>query len=101
VSVGHVARAIESSGIPTVCVFVRSFLHVAEWMGVPRTVTVRHPMGRPMGAPGDRDRQSAVLQAALALLEAAARGGTIMECRDAFVPGEIDVPSDGEGPDGG
>ena len=63
-SVGHVARAIEASGIPTVSVFVRSFRHLAQTMGVPRTVITRHPMGRPMGAPRDRLRQTAVLNAA-------------------------------------
>jgi len=102
VSVGHVARAIEASGIPTVSVFVRSFRHVAEWMGVPRTVITRHPMGRPMGAPGDRPRQTAVLNAALDLLEAADCGGTIVECRDPFVPGRVDAgrPA-GDDPDAG
>ncbi len=68
-SVGHVQRAIESAGIPTVGVYVRSFGHVPELMGVARALITKHPMGRPLGAPGDGDRQLAVVRAALALLE--------------------------------
>lgn len=69
VSVGHVQRAIESAGIPTVGVYVRGFGHVPGLMGVARALVTRHPMGRPLGAPGDGERQRAVVEAALALLE--------------------------------
>ena len=68
-SVGHVQRAIEAAGIPTVGVYVRSFGHIPELMGVARALVTRHPMGRPLGAPGDGERQSAVVRAALDLLE--------------------------------
>lgn len=68
VSVGHVQRAIESIGIPTVGVYVRAFGHIPELMGVARAVLTRHPMGRPLGAPGDAERQKAVVRAALSLL---------------------------------
>lgn len=68
VSVGHVQRAIESIGIPTVGVYVRSFGHLPELMGVARAVVTRHPMGRPLGAPGDAARQRDVVTAALSLL---------------------------------
>ncbi len=67
--------------------FVRSFRHIAEWMGVPRTVITRHPMGRPMGAPGDAAQQIAVLGAALDLLESARSGGEIVELEIPFRPG--------------
>lgn len=67
-SVGHVQRAIESAGIPTVGVYVRSFGHIPELMGVARALVARHPMGRPLGAPGDAQRQMAVVRAALELL---------------------------------
>lgn len=70
-SVGHVQRAIESAGIPTVGVYVRSFGHLPELMGVARALITRHPMGRPLGAPGDGERQMAVVRAALGLLERA------------------------------
>ena len=68
VSVGHVQRAIESAGIPTVGVYVRSFGHIPGLMGVARAVVTDHPMGRPLGAPGDGERQLAVVRAALDLL---------------------------------
>ena len=67
-SVGHVQRAIESIGIPTVGVYVRSFGHIPALMGVARAVIARHPMGRPLGAPGDGARQVAVVRSALSLL---------------------------------
>ena len=68
VSVGHVQRAIETAGIPTVGVYVRSFGHIPELMGVARALVTDHPMGRPLGAPGDGERQMEVVRAALELL---------------------------------
>lgn len=88
-SVGHVSREIESHGIPTVSIYVRAFRHVAEAMGVPRTVVTRNPMGRPLGAPGDSARHSTVVEAALALLESATTGGALIELEDTFRPGHI------------
>ena len=69
-SVGHVQRAIEISGIPTTSVYVHSFGHVPEFMGLARTVVTEHPMGRPLGAPNDLERQRAVVERALSLLAA-------------------------------
>jgi hypothetical protein len=68
VSVGHVQRAIESIGIPTVGVYVSAFGHVPAQMGVARALITRHPMGRPIGAPGDSERHLAVVRHALSLL---------------------------------
>ena len=68
VSVGHVQRAFEEAGVPTVSVFVRSFGHIPELMGLSRSVITKHPMGRPLGAPGDAARQLAVVKAGLDLL---------------------------------
>lgn len=85
-SVGHVQRAIEQAGIPSVSVYVKSFAHVAEFMSTPRTVVVSHPMGRPLGAPFDAERQRAVVGAALALLESA-REPTHLELPDSYRPG--------------
>ena len=68
-------------------IFVKAFRHVAEAMGVPRTVVTRHPMGRTMGAPSDTDRHSAVLEAAFVLLEQATEGGVVTELTDPFRPG--------------
>ncbi len=69
---GHVQRAIETAGIPTTSVYVHSFGHVPELMSLPRTVITQHPMGRPLGAPGDSERQRAVIERALGLLSAEA-----------------------------
>lgn len=68
-SVGHVQRAIEEAGIPTVSVYIRSFGHIPELMGLSRSLITRHPLGRPLGAPGDGKQQRSVVEAALALLE--------------------------------
>ena len=67
-SVGHVQRAFEEAGIPSVSVYVRSFGHIPELMGLSRSVITKHPMGRPLGAPSDTERQLDVVTAALDLL---------------------------------
>jgi hypothetical protein len=67
VSVGHVQRAIETVGIPTVSIMVDSFAHIPGLMNLPRTLVTPHPMGRPTGAPHDIKRQSEVVAAALDL----------------------------------
>lgn len=86
VSVGHVARAIEESGIPTVTVMVRAFEHRAREMKIPRTLVVKHPMGRPLGAAGDATRHHAVLRAAFDLLKTATGGGIVVEFPEAYRP---------------
>ena len=86
VSVGHVARAIEESGIPTVTVLVKAFEFRAHEMRYPRALIVKHPMGRPMGAAGDSVRQSEVLDAALDLLDSAPHNNTIVEFSKPFRP---------------
>lgn len=58
------------AGVPSASVFVQSFGHVPELMGLSRSVITQHPMGRPLGAPGDGERQRAVVVRALELLEA-------------------------------
>jgi hypothetical protein len=67
-SVGLVARALEEAGIPTVCVFVEAFEHVAGRLRLPRVLITPHLMGRTIGPVGDRARQTEVVEAALALL---------------------------------
>ena len=84
VSVGHVAREVEASGIPTVSIFVRAFRHVAERMSLPRTIVTRHPMGRPLGAPGDATTHRRVVEASLALLETATAPGAIVELPEPY-----------------
>lgn len=69
-SVGHVQRAIEAAGIPTVGIYIGAFAHVPRQMSVARALITPHPLGRPLGAPGDSDRQLAVVEAALELFGA-------------------------------
>ena len=78
-SVGHLARLLEEAGIPTVMIGIRAFRPRLEAMRVPRLVVARNLLGRTLGAPGDRERQRAVILAALDLLEKAEQGGTIVE----------------------
>lgn len=87
VSVGHIARGFEEAGISTVSVFVHAFKHVAEQMNLPRTVVTRHPMGRPLGAPGDRRRQRTVIEAALNLVDDAVQGPALVELEEDWRPG--------------
>jgi hypothetical protein len=75
---------MEEAGIPTVVVLIRAFRHVAEEMKLPRTIVTRHLMGRPLGAPGDAERQRQVLLAALQLLKEAKEGGTIIELPESY-----------------
>ncbi|MBT8166371.1 MAG: hypothetical protein HKO82_03440 [Acidimicrobiia bacterium] len=82
-SVGHVARAIESAGIPTSSIYIRAFRHVAEEMKLSRAVVTRHPMGRPLGAAGDHARHRRVTIAALELFDSAAEP-TLVELPEPF-----------------
>lgn len=83
-SVGHIARALEEVGIPTVVIQVKAFEHVAKKMRYSRSLVTRNPMGRVLGAANDIERQSAVLEDALVLLESASTGGTIVIRDDEF-----------------
>ena len=65
---------------------VRAYEHRARELKIPRTLTVRHPMGRPLGAAGDEERQQEVLNAAFDLLESATHGGTIAEFAKDYRP---------------
>ncbi len=75
---GHTARILEAAGIATVVVMTGAFGFRAEGMKLPRVVITQHIMGRPLGAPGDVERQRAVLEAALGLLNSAEKGGTVL-----------------------
>ena len=85
-SVGHLARLLEEAGIPTVMIGIRAFRHRLEAMRVPRLVVTRSLLGWTLGAPGDRERQRAVVLAALDLLEKAKQGGTIVELPEPYRP---------------
>jgi hypothetical protein len=57
----------------------KAFAHHAHEMKHPRSLIVRHLMGRPMGAAHDPERHTEVLTTALALLESATANSTIEE----------------------
>jgi len=59
---------MEEAGMPTVSVYVKPFGHIPGLMGLSRSLITQHPMGRPLGAPGDSQRQRAVIEMALGLL---------------------------------
>jgi hypothetical protein len=82
VTVGHVARAIEAVGIPTVCVYIEAFRPDAELLKPARTLITPHLMGRPLGLPHQVERQRTVIRAALRLLETADHAPTL----ETFVP---------------
>jgi hypothetical protein len=86
VSVGHVARLVESAGIPTVAVYIEAFVHYARAMRLPRTLVVGHPMGRPIGPPGDANRQIEVVRAALDLVDTETSGGTVRSMPGSYRP---------------
>ncbi|CAN5564348.1 hypothetical protein BH23ACT3_BH23ACT3_05090 [soil metagenome] len=69
-SVGHVQRIVEGAGIPTVGVYISAFGHIPTQMSVARALITPHPLGRTLGAPGDGERQLAVVSAALDLFTA-------------------------------
>ncbi len=70
---------MEAGGIPTVVIGIRAFQERLMAMRVPRLVITPHPLGRTLGAPGDRETQARVIQAALDLLETATVPGTLVE----------------------
>lgn len=65
---------------------IKAFEHRARELKIPRTLVVRHPMGRPMGPAHDTEKQDAVLDAALALLESAQTNATITELPQTYLP---------------
>ena len=65
--------------------FVRSFGHIPALMGLSRAVITPHPMGRPLGAPGDGARQREVVTAAIVLLTSSEP--TVVELEHRWRPG--------------
>jgi len=71
----------------TVAVYIEAFSHYAEAMRLPRTLVTPHPMGRPLGPPGDAARQREVLEAALRLVDTAEAPGGIERLGGVYRPG--------------
>jgi len=69
-TISLIAAEIERAGIPTVCIAL--LREVVEMVRPPRALFVPFPHGYPLGAPHDAPLQTAVMRAALALLEAVA-----------------------------
>ncbi len=91
---GHLARLLEEAGLPTVIIAIRAFRDRLAGMRVPRLLTTPHPLGRPLGAPGDAATQRAVLTAALALLDKASASTTIEDFAGSYRPGSGAEPRD-------
>ena len=66
-TVSLIAAEIERAGIPTVCIAL--LREVAEKVRPPRALFVPFPHGYPLGRPHDRELQTNVILAALALLD--------------------------------
>jgi hypothetical protein len=77
---------MEAAGLATVAVYIEAFAHYAEAMRLPRTLVVPHPMGRPIGAPGDAVRHREVVEAALRMVDTADRVGTIERLGGSYWP---------------
>lgn len=75
---------MENGGIPTVIIAIRAFQERLAAMSPPRVLITPHLMGRPVGAPGDRNTQREVVLRALSLLEKVRKGGAV----DLFTPAE-------------
>lgn len=74
---GLIQREIEKVGIATVGIsIVREY---AEKVQPPRTVFLRWPFGHPVGEPGNRLQQRAVVLEALRALYQSAEPGTIVD----------------------
>ena len=84
VSVGHVARAFEDAGIPSVIIMSTVFKDRTVPMSHARVLLTPHPMGHPLSALFDVEKQRAVLKAGLDLLEMAVAVGTVVEYSDAY-----------------
>lgn len=76
-SVGHVARAFEESGIPTVIIAVQPFVKRLEVMSLPRVLITDNLIGRVLGAANDTAYQLKVLKKAIALLSSADKNGVV------------------------
>ena len=87
VSGGHIARVFEAAGLPTVVVASGVFGAQLAPMRLPRLLLTRHIMGRPLGPPGDAERQREVLRAALDLLQNAPGNGALVEMPGQYRPG--------------
>ncbi len=74
---GLIARVVEASGIPTVCLSIN--LQMSQQLRAPRTVFVKFPHGSSFGAPQERDQQMTILRDLFWALQQVEEPGTIVE----------------------
>ena len=86
--VGHISRALESAGVPTVTIYVAAFRRAATVMHVSRAVVTPFPMGRPLGPPHAAGLQRRLSHDALTLLETAAAPGAVVDLPYAWEPAD-------------
>ena len=86
-SVGHAARLFEEAGIATVIIAVKAFEDLLKSMCLPRVLLTDHPLGRPIGPPGDLEYQTRVVSAALTMLAESSKPGTIRNFEGRYQPG--------------
>ena len=72
---GLVQREIEAAGLATVT--LSSIPDLTAAVGVPRVAAIEYPQGQLFGPPGDAAGQTAVLRAALGLVEELDRPGVV------------------------
>ena len=73
---GLVARAVETAGIPTLC--MTSALDITEAVKPPRSVFVNFPLGRQTGKPHQPELQRSIIRDALQALETITTPGAIV-----------------------
>lgn len=76
---GHVARAFESVGIPTVSFGIRAFKSRLIPMSIPRLVLTPELLGKTFGKPHDVSTQMRYLKIGLDLLKDAEDGKACIE----------------------
>ena len=84
-SVGHIARAFEESGISTVVIAVEAFREKLVSMSLPRVLITPFPMGRPIGFPGNRKQHLTVIKEALNLLTEATEAKTVLSINELYL----------------
>lgn len=72
---GLAARYLEEKGFCTLVLTPTPDFNRA--VGIPRSVAIEYPYGRPVGQVGDREGQRRVLLAALAVFEKARKSGEV------------------------
>ena len=74
---GLIARVVEATGIPTLC--MTSALDITRAVNPPRAVFVNFPLGHQTGKPHQPEQQRAIVRDALRAFETITRPGTIVE----------------------